>query len=83
MAKSKNDNLGSFVDQVTPEPKVVLENYLQLDQLAFIMSTANDTTKKLINEMIDIALSSNKQEEFLSLGEKIAINSLRKMNILV
>lgn len=81
--KSKNGNLGSFVDQVTPEPKIILENYLQLDQLAFIMSTANDATKKLINEMIEIALSSNKQEEFLSLGEKIAINSLRKLNILV
>lgn len=83
MAKNKNGNLGSFVDQVTPEPKIILENYLQLDQLDFIMSSSNDTKKKLINEMIEIALSSNKQEEFLSLGEKIAINSLRKLNILV
>ncbi len=83
MSKSKNDNLGSFVDQVTPEPKVVLENYLRLDQLAFTMQSADETTKKLINEMIEIALSSNKQEEFLSMGERIAINSLRKMNILV
>jgi hypothetical protein len=33
--------------------------------------------------MIEIALSTNKQEDFLSLGEKIAINSLRKLNILV
>lgn len=81
--KSKNGNLGSFVDQVTPEPKVVLENYLRLDQLSSTMLTADDTTKKLINEMIEIALSSNKQEEFLSMGERIAINSLRKMNILV
>lgn len=81
--KSKNGNLGSFVDQVTPEPKIILENYLRLDQLALTMSTADDATKKLINEMIEIALSSNKQEEFLSLGEKIAINSLRKLNILV
>jgi hypothetical protein len=83
MGKEKNDNLGSFVDQVTPEPKIVLENYLRLDQLALTMSTADSNSKKLINEMIDIALSSNKQEEFLSLGERIAINSLRKMNILV
>lgn len=83
MSKSKNDNLGSFVDQVTPEPKVVLENYLRLDQLAFTMQSADETTKKLINEMIEIALSSNKQEEFLSMGERIAVNSLRKMNILV
>jgi hypothetical protein len=33
--------------------------------------------------MIDIALSTTKQEEFLSMGERIAINSLRKMKILV
>jgi len=23
----KNNNLGSFVDAVTPEPKIILENY--------------------------------------------------------
>lgn len=80
---SKNDNLGSFVDVVTPEPKIVLENFLQLDVLSKYMSKATDTEKTLINNMIEIALSINKQEEFLSLGEKIAINSLRKMNILV
>lgn len=80
---SKNDNLGSFVDVVTPEPKIVLENFLQLDVLSKYMLKATDTEKTLINNMIEIALSINKQEEFLSLGEKIAINSLRKMNILV
>jgi hypothetical protein len=79
----KNTNLGSFVDQVTPEPKMVLENYIQLDVLSKFMLSAKDTDKSLVNNMIEIALSINKQEEFLSLGERIAINSLRKMNILV
>lgn len=81
--KSRNGNLGSFVDQVTPEPVVVTENYLNIDVLSTFLTTATDDKKKLVNEMIEIALSTNKQEDFLSLGEKIAINSLRKLNILV
>ena len=55
----KNDNLGSFVDAVTPE------------------------SKQWISQMVDIALSITKQEHFLSMGEIIAINSLRKQGILV
>ena len=81
--KSRNGNLGSFVDQVTPEPVVVTENYLNIDVLSTFLTTATDDKKKLVNDMIEIALSTNKQEDFLSLGEKIAINSLRKLNILV
>lgn len=81
--KSKNDNLGSFVDQVTPEPKIVLENFIQFEVLNLYLLTATDSQKLLINNMIEMTLSTNKQEEFLSLGEKIAINSLRKLNILV
>ena len=81
--KSKNDNLGSFVDQVTPEPKIVLENFIQFVVLNSYLLTATDSQKLLINNMIEMTLSTNKQEEFLSLGEKIAINSLRKLNILV
>jgi hypothetical protein len=81
--KSRNGNLGSFVDQVTPEPVVVTENYLNIDVLSTFLLTATDDKKTLVNNMIEIALSTNKQEDFLSLGEKIAINSLRKLNILV
>jgi len=81
--KSRNGNLGSFVDQVTPEPVVVTENYLNIDVLSTFLLTASDDKKTLVNNMIEIALSTNKQEDFHSLGEKIAINSLRKLNILV
>ena len=81
--KPKNVNLGSFVDQVTPEPVVVTENYLNIDVLSSYLVTATDDKKVLVHNMIDIALSTTKQEEFLSLGERIAINSLRKLNILV
>lgn len=83
MAKGKNGNLGSFVDQVTPEPKIVQENFIQFDVLASYLKTATNDQSKLINEMLDIALSCTKQEDFLSTGERIAINSLRKLNILV
>ena len=80
---SKNTNLGSFVDAVTPEPKIILENFLQLDVLAQILKTAPPEVKEWIQQMIDIALSATKQEEFLSTGEKIAMNTLRKLKILV
>jgi len=83
MAKSKNDNLGSFVDQITPEPRIVMENFIQFDILGTFLKTATDEQKELVHEMLEIALSTNKQEEHLSLGEQIAVNSLRKMNILV
>lgn len=78
----KNVNLGSFVDAVTPEPIHVTGNYINFDVLTAYLKTANPEAKTLIHTMIDIALSTSKQEEFLSLGEKIAINSLRKVNIL-
>lgn len=79
----KNGNLGSFVDAVTPEPKIVQDNFIQLDKLAEFLKKATPEQKEWIQQMVDIALSITKQEQFLSLGEKIAINSLRKMNILV
>ena len=70
-------------DGHTPEPKIVLENFIQFEVLNSYLLTATDSQKLLINNMIEMTLSTNKQEEFLSLGEKIAINSLRKLNILV
>ena len=63
--------------------KIVMENYLQLDVLGDYLKKASTEQKEWVQSMIDIALSTNKQEEFLSLGQRIAINSLRKMNILV
>ena len=70
MAKNKNGNLGSFVDQVTPEPKIVQENFIQFDVLATYLKTSTNDQTKLINEMLEIVLSCNKQEEFLSRSEE-------------
>jgi hypothetical protein len=82
-ASTRNSNLGSFVDQVTPEPKVILENFLQLDKLSEYLKKASPEQREWIQQMIDIAISCTKQEEFLSVGERIALNTLRKLNILV
>jgi len=79
----KNNNLGSFVDAVTPEPKVVLENYLDYSELAAVYKSSTAEQKIYLNQMIEIALSTTKQEQFLSLGELIALNTLRKLKILV
>ena len=80
---TKNNNLGSFVDAVTPEPKIVLENFINIDKLNEVTKKATPESKQWISQMVDIALSITKQEQFLSMGEIIAINSLRKQGILV
>jgi hypothetical protein len=82
-AKPKNDNIASFVDEVTPVPVIVNENYIDMANLRTFLLKATDEQKAWIQQMVDITLSTNKQEEFLSMGEKIAMNSLRKLNILV
>ena len=79
----RNNNLGSFVDVVTPDPKIVLENFINIDKLNEVTKKATPESKQWISQMVDIALSITKQEQFLSMGEIIAINSLRKQGILV
>jgi hypothetical protein len=79
----KNGNLGSFVDAVTPVPTDISENYLQLNVLVSVLDTLPDEQKVLLNQMVDIAINCNKQEEFMSYGERIVINSLKKQGILV
>jgi hypothetical protein len=71
------------VDAVTPEPKIVLENFINIDKLNEVTKKATPESKQWISQMVDIALSITKQEQFLSMGEIIAINSLRKQGILV
>jgi hypothetical protein len=78
----RNGNLGTFVDAVTSDPKIITENFINFEKLAEILKKAPAEQKELVNQMIEIALSSVKQEQFLSFGEQIAINSLRKQGIL-
>ena len=54
-----------------------------MTKLAEFTKKATDDQKSWIQQMVEIVLSANKQEEFLSFGEKVALNSLRKLNILV
>ena len=53
------------------------------DKLNEVTKKATPESKQWISQMVDIALSITKQEQFLSMGEIIAINSLRKQGILV
>jgi hypothetical protein len=78
----RNSNLGTFVDAVTPDPKIITENFINFEKLAEIMKKSSAQQTELLDQMIEIALSATKQEEFLSFGERIAINSLRKQGIL-
>jgi hypothetical protein len=79
----KNGNLGTFVDAVTPVPTEITENYLQVNVLCLTLQGLPTEQQQLINQMVDIAISCNKQEEFMSYGERIVINSLKKLGILV
>jgi hypothetical protein len=54
-----------------------------MDALGAYLKKAGPEEKEWVRQMIDITLSVTKQEEFLSAGEKVAMNTLRKMNILV
>jgi hypothetical protein len=81
--KPTNDNIASFVDAVTPVPVIIQSNYLDMTKLAEFTKKATDEQKTWIQQMVEIVLSANKQEDFLSFGEKVALNSLRKLNILV
>lgn len=80
---TKNGNLGSFVDVVTPDPVVIDENYICFATLTTIRTgLKNDKEKEYLDQLVEIVLSINKQEQFLTLGERIAVNTLKKMKIL-
>lgn len=78
---NKNGNLGTFVDAVTPEPKIVTENYLQLHLLG--NKSESPETNEWIRQCIDIVLSIREPEGKWSYGETVAVNTLRKRQILM
>lgn len=78
----KNANLGSFVDAITPEPKIITEDFIDFDVLHATID-ASPSQKELIERMIDMVLSCDRQKKFLSLGEQFAFNTLTKMKIIV
>jgi hypothetical protein len=79
-----NTNLELFVDALTPIPgKPITDNFIQVSQLMAWQKSASVTEKELIQSMIDIVLSCNKQPQFFSYGEKIAVNTLKSLKILV
>lgn len=78
---SKNGNLGTFVDAVTPEPKIVTENYLQLHLL--VNKDDSPEAKDWIRQCVDIVLSIREPEGKWSYGEQVAVNTLRKRQILM
>jgi hypothetical protein len=84
MAKeTKNNNLGSFVDALTPEPKVITEDFIDFQRLAFVLEKSSAAEKSLIERMLDMVLACDRQKKFLSLGEQFAFNTLAKQKIIV
>jgi hypothetical protein len=82
-SNNKNVNMGHFVDQMTLDPKVPVSDFIQFNKLSEALSGSDHEQKMYILQCLEIALSCNKQEQFMSYGEKIAINSLRNLQILV
>jgi hypothetical protein len=82
--KADNSNLELFVDAVTPIPgKPITDTFLQLQVYTAWQKSANAVEKELVQSMIDIVLSCNKQPQFFSYGEKVAFNTLKTLKILV
>ena len=79
----KNDNLMSFVDGVTAEPKIITGDFIDFQQLTHILGSLDQDQKKLIEKMIDMILDCDRQKKFLSLGEQFAYNTLAKMKIII
>ena len=80
--RAKNNNIATFVDSVTPEPKVITENFLDTVKLFNHLKAVKEDERELIQSLVDIVLSCNKQEAFISVGEQVAFNTLRKLQIL-
>ena len=78
----KNGNLGTFVDVITPEPRIVTEDFIDFEQLSMALNSA-PSQSKLIQKMLDMILDCDRQKKFLSLGEQFAFNTLAKMKIIV
>jgi ferritin len=84
MAKeTKNDNFVSFVDALTPQPKVITEDFIDFQKLSQICEKASKQEQEIINRMIDMVLSCDRQKKFLSLGEQFAFNTLAKQGIIL
>lgn len=84
MAKeTKNDNFVSFVDALTPQPKVVTEDFIDFHKLSHVYVKSSKQEQEIINRMIDMVLSCDRQKKFLSLGEQFAFNTLLKQGIIV
>ena len=62
----KNDNLISFVDGVTAEPKIITGDFIDFQQLTHILGSLDQDQKKLIEKMIDMILDCDRQKRFLS-----------------
>ena len=78
----QNANLASFVDALTPQPKVITEDFIDFRQLSAFLESANPTQKELIEKMLDMVLSCDRQKKFLSLGEQFAFNTLAQLKII-
>ena len=52
--KAANNNLGNFVDEVTPIPKFIQENYISLDTLSTYLTGADVVKTNWINQMVGL-----------------------------
>lgn len=84
MAKeTKNDNIMSFVDAITPQPKVITEDFIDFHKLSYVYGNASKQEQEILSRMIDMVLSCDRQKKFLSLGEQFAFNTLAKQGIIL
>lgn len=82
--KVKNTNTNEFLaEPITTPNKVISNNFIDTQKLAEFLKKATPAEKELIDNMISIALSTTREEEFWTFNERLAMNSLKRLFILV
>jgi len=66
----RNSNLGTFVDAVTPDPKIITENFINFEKLAEIMKKSSAQQTELLDQMMKLRCQrQNKKSFFLLVSE--------------
>jgi hypothetical protein len=81
----KRNDLNNFFDTSALEDSKAGIDLIDTHALFKFLSDekTTDYQKEFVEQLVDTVLSITKQKEFISYGEKIALNTLRRLGILL
>lgn len=77
-----NSNAVEFLDSVPTTTPSISSNYIDYARLKELKKGSSTEEKEFLEKCLDIVLYCNKNEKFLSYGELVAINTLKRLNVL-